>query len=198
MQKRLILGSSSVYRKSLLARLNLPFDCLSPNIDESAHENEDPIALIERLARLKAEAIVEQIAPSQAIIISSDQVACLNGKVLGKPHTVENAIKQLSLFSGQKVDFYTSLYVLDSKDKKARLSSHSYSVYFRELSQAEIAGYIEIEQPLDCAGSFKCEGLGVALFEKMEGDDPNALIGLPLIKLCESLRAFDINPLLSR
>lgn len=196
MQKRLILGSSSPYRKALLQRLNLDFECISPNIDETALSNETPLAMVKRLAILKAQAITEQIITSNdTVIITSDQVACLNGQILGKPLTQENAIAQLTLFSGKKVDFITSLNLLNNNNGHTRLTTSRYSVYFRELTQTEIKGYIEIEQPLDCAGSFKCEGLGVALFDKMEGNDPNSLIGLPLIDLCKSLREFGINPL---
>jgi MAF protein len=195
-QKRLILGSSSPYRKALLQRLNLDFECISPNIDETALSNETPLAMVKRLAILKAQAITEQIITSNdTVIITSDQVACLDGQILGKPLTQENAIAQLTLFSGKKVDFITSLNLLNNNNGHTRLTTSRYSVYFRELTQTEIKGYIEIEQPLDCAGSFKCEGLGVALFDKMEGNDPNSLIGLPLIDLCKSLREFGINPL---
>lgn len=196
MQKRLILGSSSRYRKALLERLNLPFECISPDIDEAPLEKEAPKALVERLAKEKAKAIFEQIPNTQeSIIITSDQVACLDGQILGKPLTRDNAIKHLSLFSGKKVEFLTSLCVTDSKTKQADLSTSLYSVYFRKLNLVEIEGYVDAEQPLDCAGSFKCEGLGVALFEKMEGDDPNSLIGLPLIKVSKSLSNFGLNPL---
>lgn len=196
MQKRLILGSSSPYRKALLERLNLAFECLSPNIDETPLANETPEALVNRLAQEKAQAIITQIKQTtDSVIITSDQVACLEGEILGKPHTRDNAIAQLSLFSGKKVDFITSLNVLDTSNNASYLTTSHYSVHFRELKKEEISGYIDIEQPLDCAGSFKCEGLGVALFHKMEGDDPNALIGLPLIRLCDSLRHCDINPL---
>ncbi len=198
MQKRLILGSSSPYRKALLQRLNLEFECFSPNIDETQRLNETPLAMVKRLATLKARAITAQSTSSKnCIIITSDQVACLEGQILGKPLTQENAIAQLTLFSGKKVDFITSLNVLDNSSGESYLTTSEYSVYFRTLTQTEIKGYIEIEQPLDCAGSFKCEGLGVALFEKMEGNDPNSLIGLPLIELCQSLRALGINPLIS-
>lgn len=196
MQKRLILGSSSPYRKALLERLNLTFECFSPNIDESPLADETPLALVERLARLKADAIIEQNPNfSNSLIITSDQVACLDNQVLGKPHTQAKAIEQLRLFSGNKVTFYTSLNVLDSTNNQATLSTSQYSVYFKLLTQQEIEGYIKAEQPLDCAGSFKCEGLGVALFDKMEGDDPNALIGLPLINLCKALKQHGVNPL---
>lgn len=195
MQKRLILGSSSRYRKALLERLNLPFECISPDIDEAPLEKEAPEALVERLAKEKAKAISEQISTTSNIIITSDQVACLDDQILGKPLTRENAIKQLSLFSGKKVTFLTSLCVSDSETKQTDISTSVYNVYFRKLSLVEIEGYVDAEQPLDCAGSFKCEGLGVALFEKMEGDDPNSLIGLPLIKVCQSLSDFGLNPL---
>lgn len=196
MQKRLILGSSSPYRKTLLERLNLTFSCLSPDIDETAQPNESPIQLVARLAKEKAQAIINQNTDTHnSIIITSDQVACLNDQILGKPLTHDKAVHQLSLFSGQKVEFITSLHLTDTSNGHTFSSISHYCVYFRTLSEAEIIRYIELEQPLNCAGSFKCEGLGVALFEKMEGDDPNGLIGLPLISLCKGLRELGVNPL---
>lgn len=199
MQKRLILGSSSPYRKALLQRLNLTFDCLSPNINEKPLVDETAVALVTRLAQQKAQAIIDQNTDnSNKVIITSDQVACLDKHIIGKPLTQDRAIEQLSLFSGKKITFITSLNVFDSNSGISHTSTSHYCVFFRELSQEEIKGYIEIEQPLDCAGSFKCEGLGVALFNKMEGDDPNSLIGLPLIDLCKLLRKCGINPLINR
>lgn len=195
MAKKLILGSSSPYRRALLERLGIPFERLSPDIDESHNSGESPHALVERLSKSKAEAIKCKLDHGEYVIISSDQVALLDNQILGKPHTVENAIKQLSTFSENKVSFLTGLCLLDTKSHKLQFHISEYHVYFRRLSQAEIARYVELEQPLNCAGSFKCEGLGVTLFDKMEGDDPNSLIGLPLIELSKMLRNCGINPL---
>lgn len=196
MNKKLILGSSSPYRKSLLEQLQIPFTCMSPNIDETQRPNESPMQFVSRLAHEKAQAIKANLPLSDnTLIIGSDQAAILEDKILGKPENIEKAIQQLSLFSGKKVDFLTGLCVLDNKTDTFDLAVEEYSVYFRELTIEEIEYYLEKEQPLDCAGSFKCEGLGITLFEKMEGNDPNSLIGLPLIKLCSSLRKMGINPL---
>ncbi|MFT2111310.1 Maf family protein [Marinomonas sp. 2405UD68-3] len=191
----LILASSSIYRKELLNRLRLDFQCISPSIDESRLPNEPASALVTRLAIEKASA-VKQTLKDDSIIIASDQVALLNDCILGKPHTTENAIKQLLEFSGKKVTFLTSLCVLNSKTNRTEMSIDEYHVYFKALSLEEITNYVLLERPLDCAGSFKCEGLGVVLFEKMEGSDPNSLIGLPLISLCKLLKRHNINPLL--
>lgn len=199
MQKKLILGSSSPYRKKLFSRLNLPFDCLSPNINESPKEQESARQLVQRLSIEKALAVHQeynQTAVHQdAIIIASDQVAILNGKILGKPVTEENAINQLKSFSGQKVSFLTGLCLFNQEDESHQYEVSEYHVYFRQLTIKEIKNYIRIEQPLQCAGSFMCEGLGVSLFERMEGQDPNSLVGLPLISLCRLLREYNVNPI---
>ncbi|MBJ7554145.1 Maf family protein [Marinomonas spartinae] len=194
MTKKLILGSSSPYRQALLERLNLAFQCHSPDIDESPKEQETPEQLVKRLTTQKAQAVYQDLNHHDLLIISSDQVAVLDDHILGKPHTVENAIAQLLRFSGRKVTFLTGLGVLASDTMTYSYTLNEYHVYFRELNQEEVARYVSIEQPLDCAGSFKCEGLGVALFEKMEGDDPTSLIGLPLITLCKMLRQHGISP----
>lgn len=199
MQKKLILGSSSPYRKTLLERLNLTFECHSPNIDESPLEQESAPDLVERLTIAKAAAVHDERLhnneTSNAIIISSDQVAVLDNHILGKPITEEKAILQLTGFSGRKVTFLTGLCVFNQQDDSYKYRLNQYHVHFRLLSLNEIKRYVEIEQPLDCAGSFKCEGLGVCLFERMEGDDPNSLIGLPLISLCQLLKEQGINPI---
>ena len=197
MQPKLILASSSPYRKLLLDKLRLSFRCQSPNIDETPAANETPAQLVYRLATQKARAIA-QTTESDAIIIASDQVAVLDGVAIGKPHNAHNAIQQLSLFSGKKVTFLTSLCVFNSKLQTYDTLITEFHVYLRDLTAEEIARYIELEQPFDCAGSFKCEGLGISLFEKMEGDDPNSLVGLPLIQLCTLLRKNGINPLAPR
>ncbi|WP_421852479.1 Maf family protein [Marinomonas sp.] len=199
MQKKLILGSSSPYRKALLERLRIPFECHSPNIDESPFSLESAVDLVKRLSIAKAHAVhLERQQSKQGsadIIIASDQVAVLNNQILGKPHTEENAINQLSSFSGQKVSFLTGLCVFSQQDQSYQYILSEYHVHFRDLTTKEIANYVSLEQPLDCAGSFKCEGLGICLFEKMEGDDPNSLIGLPLISLSRLLRELEVNPL---
>lgn len=199
MQKKIILGSSSTYRKTLLERLNLAFESHSPNIDESPLQNESAQDLVKRLTIEKAQAVhVERKARGRsdpALIITSDQVATLESHILGKPHSTENAIKQLTQFSGKKVSFLTGLCLFDEKSQSHQYELSEYHVYFRALSQDEITQYIAIEQPLDCAGSFKCEGLGVCLFERMEGNDPNSLIGLPLILLSSFLRNAGVNPI---
>jgi MAF protein len=185
---KIILASSSPYRKELLNRLHIPFDCISPDIDETPHENETPNALSARLANEKA----AKIAPDypDAIVIGSDQVAMCHGEPLGKPYTRDNAIKQLCDFSKQTVTFHTALCVMRGSTVHTHVSE--YGVQFRDLSLEEIERYVDIEQPLNCAGSFKTEGLGISLFEKQFGDDPTSLIGLPLIKTSEYLRAFNL------
>ncbi|WP_191600151.1 Maf family protein [Marinomonas algicola] len=194
MKAPLILASSSPYRKQLLERLHLDFICISPDINETAKQNETAYELVNRLAYEKASAVNSQ-CKGNGIIIASDQVALLDRVILGKPHTPANAIKQLSQFNGKKVTFLTSLYVLNSTTGQYESATDEYHVYFRNLTQAEIENYIKIESPLNCAGSFKCEGLGATLFTKMEGNDPTGLIGLPLITLSELLRKHGVNPL---
>ncbi|NLQ16270.1 septum formation inhibitor Maf [Marinomonas sp. M1K-6] len=199
MQTQLILGSSSPYRKALLERLRIPFECHSPDIDESPLAQESAADLVKRLSIAKAFAVhherLSNKKSTDAIIIASDQVAVLGTKILGKPLTENNAIKQLSEFSGKKVSFLTGLCVFNQQDQTYQYRLNEYHVYFRTLTEPEIIHYVTLEQPLDCAGSFKCEGLGVCLFDKMEGSDPNSLIGLPLISLCHLLRELNINPI---
>lgn len=194
MTQKLILGSSSKYRQNLLNRLGLTFTTLSPNIDESRLENEAPEQYIERITKAKALALKNTL-DNNCILITSDQCATFNGDIIGKPHTRDNAIKQLKRFSGQKIEFLTGLYVVNTLNQLDRYSLSTYSVTFRELTEREIQRYIEIDSPLDCAGSFKCESLGVSLFKQMEGYDPTSLEGLPLIETCNSLRAVGLNPL---
>lgn len=197
MRKPLILGSSSPYRKELLSRLNIPFECHSPSINETALDNESPEALVKRLTVEKAFAVDrdrKKFSQPHGLIISSDQVAVIDKQILGKPLNHQNAVKQLSRFCGKKVSFITGLCLLNQEDQSYQYVLNEYHVYFRELTHQEIDDYVKIEQPFNCAGSFKCEGLGISLFEKMEGDDPNSLIGLPLISLCKLLRDQGINP----
>lgn len=184
MSGRLILASTSRYRRELLERLRLPFDVARPEVDETPQAGEAPAALARRLAGAKAAAVA---GASDAWVIGSDQVACLDGLPLGKPGSMERAVDQLHRMSGQPVEFLTAVCV-------AHRSGHAYQaldttiVRFRTLDDAAIARYVEAEQPLDCAGSFKSEGLGIALFDAIETVDPTALIGLPLIATARLLR----------
>lgn len=189
-----ILASSSPFRKSILTKILPTFETFSPNIDESQHVAESPIELVERLAIEKAQTAHQLF--SHGLVIGSDQVALFDGQILGKPHTVENAIKQLSMFSGNKVRFITSLALLDLTSKRHSVTHDITDVYFKQLTTQQIEHYIEKESPLNCAGSFKSEGLGICLFDKIVGEDPNSLVGLPLIKLYKLLSNFDVDPLL--
>jgi len=187
----IILASSSKYRNQLLQKLGLKFTSIAPNIDESTLSNESPKQFALRLAQEKAQAIQAK-APNH-LIIASDQVACCDNKILGKPGSFEDTVKQLKLQSGQTVHFFTAVCVLDSATNKMLSDIDICTVYFRHLTEQQILNYVKIEQPYDCAGGFKSEGLGIALFDKIEGDDPNSLIGLPLIKLITLLNNFDVN-----
>lgn len=189
----LILASSSPFRKELLDKLQLPYTCHSPDIDESELPGEHPEDLVQRLALSKAKAISSN--HPEALIIGSDQVAVLDDKIMTKPHTHPNAVKQLQASSGRTVTFLTGLCLLNSKTGEHQLTAEPYQVNFLELSEAQIENYLYKEQPYSCAGSFKSEGLGITLFKGFNGDDPNSLIGLPLIKLTEMLRKEGIEPL---
>ncbi|MEO1829039.1 MAG: Maf family nucleotide pyrophosphatase [Pseudomonas sp.] len=177
----LVLASSSVYRRALLERLQLPFECAAPDIDETAHPFECAASLTERLARSKAQALAERY-PSH-LIIGSDQVVLLDGEPVSKPLDHAGAVDQLTRSSGRTLTFSTALYLYNSASKQGQGIVEPYHVTFRSLSSGEIERYLRIEQPYDCAGSFKSEGLGITLIERMQGDDPNSLIGLPLIRL---------------
>ena len=181
----LILASSSTYRRELLSKLGLDFSHHSPEIDETPKPDEAPETLATRLALEKAQAIAG-IYPA-SLIIGSDQVASLKGTQLHKPGSHQQAVAQLESCSGQSVDFFTSICLLNSQTGKHQLTVEKYQVQFRQLSHEQIDRYICAEQPYDCAGSFKMEGLGISLFTKIEGDDPNTLIGLPLIRLVDML-----------
>jgi len=191
--KSLILASSSIYRKKLLDTLGFDYQCISPDIDETVLPEETTTQLVARLALAKAQKVAQQ--QPNSLIIGSDQAATVDGIILNKPLTAAKAQQQLQLCSGKKVTFLTGLCLFDSSDNSHQLATIAYHVYFRELSSAEIAQYIALEQPLNCAGSFKVEGLGISLFEKLEGDDFNSLIGLPVIELLKMLRAKGISPL---
>ena len=193
MQHSLILASSSPFRQSLLQKFNLPFASFSPDVDETPIANESPSQLVMRLSALKAQAAKGQF--DNGLVIGSDQVAVFNGQILGKPHNKENAIKQLSLFSANTVTFLTGLTVYDLNTDTSKTIVEPFEVTFRTLTSAQISAYCDAEQPYNCAGSFKSEGLGICLFEKLSGDDPNSLIGLPLIKLSQMLTEFGLDVL---
>ncbi|MCL1113958.1 Maf-like protein [Shewanella basaltis] len=189
MNFKLVLASTSPFRQHLLQKLMLPFDCVSPDIDETPLQNETAPALVQRLAEQKALAGAQLASKTDKpqLVIGSDQVAVINGQIIGKPHTIDNAIAQLSAASGQAITFYTGLAVYHNTTQQMLSCIEPFTVHFKTLTHAQIRYYVETEQPLWCAGSFKSEGLGIALFSKLEGDDPNTLIGLPLIKLIELL-----------
>ena len=182
---KLILGSSSPFRKQLLKQLHLEFETDSPEIDETPLSNESIEEMVLRLSIEKAREIAKN--HPDALIIGSDQSAILNGEVLHKPGNHETATKQLKNASGQKIVFQTGLCLLNSATGKIQAKLVPFTVIFRQLSDEMIENYLRVEQPYNCAGSFKSEGLGIALFEKMEGTDPSALIGLPLIELTNML-----------
>jgi septum formation protein len=181
----LILASTSPYRRQLLERLQLSFRCLPPQVDETPLPGESPRALATRLALAKAHA-VSRLYP-EALVIGSDQVACLGERIMGKPGGLEVATEQLRASSGNEVRFYTSIALVCAATDHEAFHVEPFSVNFRMLSEAHIANYLAKEQPYDCAGSFKCEGLGIALFESLRGNDPTSLEGLPLIALTDML-----------
>ncbi|MGW7771931.1 Maf family protein [Pseudomonas machongensis] len=183
----LLLASSSPYRRELLQRLRLPFTWASPNIDEGRNAEEPATGLVRRLARQKAEALAN--SHSQHLIIGSDQVAVLGEQILGKPHTFERACEQLLAASGQQVTFLTGLALLNSSTGQCQVDCIPFTVTLRELDRERVERYVQAEQPLDCAGSFKAEGLGVTLFQSTHGCDATSLIGLPLIRLVDMLHA---------
>lgn len=189
----LILASTSPYRRELLARLGLPFTAIGPHIDESRREGEPAAAMVRRLARAKAQAVADQ-HPS-AWVIGSDQCAVLGDAILGKPGTHVRAFEQLHAASGRSVVFHTGLCLMNLERGFERTVEVPFTVRFRHLKDTEIERYLALEKPYDCAGSFKSEGLGIALFEALEGGDPTALIGLPLIALCALLREAGLDPL---
>jgi len=179
--RTLVLASTSPFRRALLEKLRLPFETLSPDVDETRRENEDPASMVMRLSEAKARTGAK--AFPDALIIGSDQVAVCGDEVLGKPGNHEKACQQLARLSGQRVDFLTGLSLFDAAGNKVRTDLVTYAVTFRKLTDEQIDRYLHAEQPYNCAGSFKSEALGISLFEAMHGDDPYALIGLPLIRL---------------
>ena len=193
MQRTIVLTSSSPYRRQLLAQLLPSFLSEDPAVDESRLAGETAESLVQRLAWTKSQRLAPRF--SDALLIGSDQVACLQDRILGKPGNFTNARDQLYRCSGERVTFYTGLCLLDTKNGEYDLACETYSVKFRHLSCQEITAYLRAEQPYDCAGSFKSEGLGINLFEALEGKDPNTLVGLPLILLARWLRQRGVNPL---
>lgn len=189
----LILASGSSYRQVALKKLHLDFAAISPEIDETQQPRESPQDLALRLGKAKAWALCQQY-PAH-LIIGSDQVAMLNGKQLHKPGNRAKAIEQLQIASGNTVTFFTSICIVNSKTMLCMFDLDICSVFFKTLTYQQIEHYVDLEKPYDCAGSFKSEGLGIALFEKIQGEDPNALIGLPLIKLISLLEKFDVHVL---
>lgn len=189
----LILASTSTYRAQLLGRLGLPFTAVPPKVDETRLPGERPGLLCYRLAEAKARAVAGH--HPAALIIGSDQVAVLGDRILTKPGSHVQAVEQLSTLSGHRVTFLTGLCLLNARSGRTQVDVVPYSVVFRELSPAAIDAYLRRDQPYRCAGSFKSEGLGIALFERMEGDDPTALIGLPLIRLVDMLAEEGVAPL---
>jgi septum formation protein len=183
---RLILASSSKYRKLQLQRFGIPFDCQSPRGDETALSDESPHELVARLAVKKAESISRQ--HPQAVVIGSDQIALFDGQIIGKPGSHRVAVKQLKSFSGQVVEFLTAVSVLCLESSFSEQYTDCTRVYFRILQDEEIERYLQQEKPYDCAGAFKAESLGIVLFERIVSEDPTALIGLPLIRTAAMLR----------
>jgi len=182
---KLILASTSPYRKTILEKLGLEFETVSSEVDEAIQENETAQNLVERLSLEKAKAVAEN--NPDALVIGADQVAVIEGDILGKPLTHDNAVQQLQKASGKTVTLYTGLCLYNSETNKFQAEVVPFDVVFRELSETLIESYLQKEQPYNCAGSFKSEALGIILFEKLNGEDPNTLMGLPLIRLIKML-----------
>lgn len=189
--RTLILGSTSPYRRELMGRLSIPFITAAPDIDETRHEGESARDMVLRLSLAKAQKVAEQ--HPDALIIGSDQCAVLQEQVIGKPGAHENAVKQLQDASGKTVHFLTGLCLYDSREGSYQLDVVPFQVDFRELTTEEIDNYLRKDQPYNCAGSFRSESLGITLFKRMYGDDPTALMGLPLIRLSQMLREAGVN-----
>lgn len=185
-QPELVLASTSPFRRELLERLAIDFQCDSPDCDETPVPGESPQAMVQRLAEAKARSVADRYPA--ALVIGSDQCAELDGKILGKPGGFDTAFEQLKNASGRTVRFHTGLCLINSENRDLQVEDVLFDVEFRNLGDGEITRYLEKEQPYNCAGSFKSEGLGITLFERLRGDDPTALIGLPLIALCRMLR----------
>jgi len=190
---RLVLASTSPFRKAILQKLGLDFATASPDIEESMLANETPEQLVVRLAEQKARAVADSYPEN--LIIGSDQVAVINDEILGKPHTHERAVEQLSNASGKTVRFHTGLCLYNSASGSIQCEAVPFDVVFKKLTASQIENYLQNEKPYNCAGSFKSEALGIALFEKLVGDDPNTLIGLPLIRLVAMLEKEGLAPI---
>jgi septum formation protein len=192
-QRRLVLGSTSRYRHELLSRLRLPFDIADPGVDEERRPDELPVEIARRLALEKARAVAARFR--EAVVIGSDQVADLAGEPLGKPGTHERAVAQLKQMQGHAVVFHTAVAVVCAATGFEQVEVAPVRVIFRNLSEVEIESYLLAERPYDCAGSARSEGLGIALLEAIESDDPTALVGLPLIRTCRMIRAAGVEVL---
>ncbi|EGU33291.1 Maf-like protein [Vibrio ichthyoenteri ATCC 700023] len=188
---QLVLASTSPFRQQLLKKLAIPFKTVHPSFDETPLKDESPSALVLRLAQGKAQSCPTDVTHSEtaSLVIGSDQVCVIDGEIIGKPHTRERAIEQLQRQSGKSITFYTGLALHNTHTNETSLKLDTFIVHFRSLTTAQIESYIDKEQPFFCAGSFKSEGLGIALFERLEGKDPNTLVGLPLIDLIDMLEA---------
>jgi MAF protein len=184
-ERRLVLASTSRYRKALLERLGVSFTCFAPHVDEARRTDESADTLVQRLALAKAKAGAD--THPDALVIGSDQVADCEGAILGKSGGHDAAVEQLRRLAGRRVIFHTGLCLYDARTSEARVEMIPFAVLFRKLTDRQIERYVRVDRPYDCAGSFKSEGLGISLFERMEGDDPTALVGLPLIRLTQWL-----------
>ncbi|GAB2656949.1 Maf family protein [Vibrio panuliri] len=187
---QLVLASTSPFRQQLLNKLAVPFTAATPDCDETPLPNETPTQLVLRLAQSKATSCPVR---QDSLVIGSDQVCVIDGEIIGKPHTRDRAIEQLTRQSGKSITFYTGLALYNSKTNTVTSKLDTFTVHFRQLSQQQIENYVDKEEPFYCAGSFKSEGLGIALFERLEGKDPNTLVGLPLIDLIDMLEAEGFN-----
>ena len=187
MHTTLVLASTSPFRKALLEKLHIPFETAAPDVDEGIRPGESPEQLVARLSEAKARAVATNYR--DALIIGSDQVAVVDGQILSKPGNHEKAVAQLKRASGKRVSFLTGLCLLNTRSNRTQVDVVPFNVIFRQLSEAQIESYLHKEQPYNCAGSFKSEGLGIALFDRLEGSDPNTLIGLPLIRLIKMLES---------
>ena len=192
---RLVLASASQARKSVLTKLKIPFEKFAPSIDESAISGETPTQLVERLSLAKARKVSQRY--SSHLIIGSDQIAVVAGQMVGKPQNREDAIGQLTAASGETVTLFTGIALLNSETGNTQLDVLPYRVVFRELNQSMIENYIDRDQPFDCGGSLRSEGLGIALLKEFDGSDPNILLGLPLIRLIDMLANEGFHPLKS-
>lgn len=190
---RLVLASSSAARYSVLSKLNMDFETLAPSIDETPLQNESPIELVKRLSCEKAKSVANTFP--RHLIIGSDQVAVINGTIIGKPADRDEAILQLKSASGQTVTLHSGLALFNSESNNLQIDALPYRVRFRHLTQSMIEDYIDTDQPYDCGGSLRSEGLGIALLEKFDGCDPNILLGLPLIRLIDMLAIENVYPL---